>query len=165
MGDPWGQIETKPPPLKRQCKKQAAEIQLEAAVSKLPGAYGKEHYLVISEPVSKGQDSLRDFSRKKGAVGCHFPPPHPNINTGPPAGPVGCQHWPPQICPFQSCLPKSQHWVPKPRRAPQTLSIPCLMTCALCDSLVLAVVMVAVVWQALSYRRAGSTLLKLCALP
>ena len=66
--------------------------------------YRKESYLLISEPVPKGQGSLRDFSRNKGATRYHFPPLHPSINTGPPTGTSGVPTLPVADLPFPVML-------------------------------------------------------------
>ena len=52
----------------------------------MPGMYRRESSLLISEHVPKGQRSLGDLSRNKGAGRCQFPPLSPSINTWPPIG-------------------------------------------------------------------------------
>ena len=52
----------------------------------MPGMYRRESSLLISEHVPKGQRSLGDLSRNKGAGRGQFPPLSPSINTWPPIG-------------------------------------------------------------------------------
>ena len=52
----------------------------------MPGAYGKEIYLLISECVLEGQESLGDFSRSKGASECYFLPLFLSPDPGTPVG-------------------------------------------------------------------------------
>lgn len=52
----------------------------------MPGVYRRESSLLIAEHVPKGQRSLGDLSRNKGADRGQFPPLSPSINTWPPIG-------------------------------------------------------------------------------
>lgn len=73
------------------------EIQHRRDNLKITWGYGREMYLLISEHVLKGQGSMGDFPRKKGAGGCPFPSPNPSMNTQPPVGTnkdsVRCWHY------------------------------------------------------------------------
>ena len=59
---------------------------MEAAVWKMPGVYGRQICLIISECVLEEWELLENFSRNKGASECNFPSLLLNLDTRPPAG-------------------------------------------------------------------------------
>ena len=65
--------------MEKQHDKQPWRYSGQTAIGRMPGPYGRENSLFISEHGLEGQGLLRDSSRNQGAGRCYLPLLHPSI--------------------------------------------------------------------------------------
>ena len=75
-GRSWeGDKKLSPSPWKESTTNSPMETSIKAVLKKMPGVYGRDICLLISEHVLEGQGSLGNFTKNKVFGRCHFHPP------------------------------------------------------------------------------------------